>query len=65
MPHQERAERVRDIGVRTAMVSYSFVTALVLVSALALALVYGLGGIVVPFAGIKAIDLLVSALHLA
>ncbi|MBF5081076.1 ABC transporter ATP-binding protein [Quadrisphaera sp. INWT6] len=39
-----RAERVRDIGVRTAMVSYSFVTALVLVSALALALVYGLGG---------------------
>ena len=28
-------------------------------------LVYGLGGIVVPFAGIKAIDLLVSTLHLA
>ena len=28
-------------------------------------LVYGLGGIVVPFIGIKAIDLLVSALHLA
>ncbi|TNM68922.1 ABC transporter ATP-binding protein [Streptomyces sp. NP160] len=39
-----RAERVRDIGVRTAVVSFSFVTALVLVSALALALVYGLGG---------------------
>ncbi len=39
-----RARRVRDIGVRTAMVSYSFVTALVLVSSLALALVYGLGG---------------------
>ena len=28
-------------------------------------LIYGLGGIVVPFVGIKAIDLLVSALHLA
>ena len=28
-------------------------------------LVYGLGGIVVPFVGIKAIDLAVSALHLA
>ncbi|MGW3570664.1 ABC transporter ATP-binding protein [Streptomyces sp. NPDC000941] len=39
-----RARRVRDIGVRTAMVQTSFVTALTLVSALALALVYGLGG---------------------
>ncbi len=38
------AERVRDIGVRTAMVSRVFVTALSLVSALAQALVYGLGG---------------------
>jgi potassium-transporting ATPase ATP-binding subunit len=27
-------------------------------------LVYGLGGIIVPFAGIKAIDLLLVALHL-
>ena len=27
-------------------------------------LVYGLGGIIVPFIGIKAIDLLVVALHL-
>jgi ABC-type multidrug transport system fused ATPase/permease subunit len=40
----ERAGRVRDIGVRTAMVQMTFVTALTLVSALALALVYGLGG---------------------
>ena len=40
----ERADRVRDIGVRTAMVSRVFVTALSLVSALAQALVYGLGG---------------------
>ena len=28
-------------------------------------LIYGLGGIIAPFIGIKAIDLLVSALHLA
>ncbi|MGQ0573938.1 MAG: ABC transporter ATP-binding protein [Pseudonocardia sp.] len=40
----DRASRVRDIGVRTAMVSRVFVTALSLVSALAQALVYGLGG---------------------
>ncbi|MDF5752894.1 ABC transporter ATP-binding protein [Spongiactinospora sp. TRM90649] len=39
-----RARRVRDIGVRTAMVQTTFITALTLVSALALALVYGLGG---------------------
>ena len=39
-----RAGRVRDIGVRTAVVQWVFVTALTLVSALALALVYGLGG---------------------
>ena len=39
-----RAGRVRDIGVRTAMVQWVFITALTLVSALALALVYGLGG---------------------
>ncbi|QES46410.1 ABC transporter [Streptomyces venezuelae] len=39
-----RAHRVRDIGVRTAMAQSAFITALTLVSALALALVYGLGG---------------------
>ncbi|MFG2226644.1 ABC transporter ATP-binding protein [Streptomyces sp. NPDC048644] len=39
-----RAGRVRDIGVRSAMVQTYFVTALTLVSALALAVVYGLGG---------------------
>ncbi|WP_433523663.1 ABC transporter ATP-binding protein [Nocardia pseudovaccinii] len=38
------ARRVRDIGVRTAMLQTVFVTSLTLVSALALALVYGLGG---------------------
>ena len=40
----DRAARVRDIGVRTAMVQSVFMTALMLVSSLALALVYGLGG---------------------
>ncbi|MGW4635883.1 ABC transporter ATP-binding protein [Nocardia sp. NPDC004415] len=40
----QRATRVRDIGVRTAMLQTTFVTSLTLVSALALALVYGLGG---------------------
>ncbi|WP_028846107.1 ABC transporter ATP-binding protein [Thermocrispum agreste] len=40
----ERAGRVRDIGVRTAMLTRWFMTLLTLVSALALALVYGLGG---------------------
>ncbi|MGH2687282.1 MAG: ABC transporter ATP-binding protein, partial [Actinomycetota bacterium] len=39
-----RAERVAQIGVRTAMGQFVFLTALALVSALALALVYGLGG---------------------
>ncbi|MBA2530356.1 MAG: ABC transporter ATP-binding protein [Euzebyales bacterium] len=39
-----RARRVRDIGVRTAMLQWVFVSALTLVSALALAVVYALGG---------------------
>ncbi|NEA46580.1 ABC transporter ATP-binding protein [Streptomyces sp. SID10815] len=39
-----RAGRVRDIGVRTATAQSVFLTALTLVSSLALALVYGLGG---------------------
>ena len=39
-----RAARVRDIGVRSAMVQEVFYIALMLVSALALALVYGVGG---------------------
>ncbi len=40
----ERAGRVAEIGVRTAIRQSIFLTALSLVSALALALVYGLGG---------------------
>lgn len=39
-----RARRVRDIGVRSAMLQSIFVTALTTVSALALAIVYGMGG---------------------
>ncbi|MFD4642421.1 ABC transporter ATP-binding protein [Lentzea sp. NPDC058436] len=45
-----RARRVRDIGVRTAVAQWLFLVALTLVSSLALALVYGLGGYFV-FAG--------------
>jgi ATP-binding cassette subfamily B protein len=39
-----RAERVRDIGVQSAMYGRTFFTALTLVAALATAVVYGLGG---------------------
>lgn len=39
-----RASRVRDIGIKSAMLQSVFVTALTTVSALALAVVYGLGG---------------------
>lgn len=40
-----RAGRVRDIGVRSAMIQQTFVTSLTFISALALAIVYGLGGV--------------------
>ncbi|HEX2212174.1 MAG TPA: ABC transporter ATP-binding protein [Mycobacterium sp.] len=40
-----RASRVRDIGVKTAMLQSVFMNSLTLMSALALALVYGLGGV--------------------
>ncbi len=63
-----RVAAVRDIGVRTAMLQSIFVTALTLVSALALALVYGLGG-VLAFAGsldvgdVVALALLITRLY--
>ena len=41
---ERRAHRVRDIGVKSAMLQFVFITALTLVSALALSIVYGLGG---------------------
>ena len=59
-----RAERVRDIGVRTAMVSRVFVTALSLVSALAQALVYGLGGYLAVTGAIEAGTVVTLALLL-
>ncbi|MFC4460202.1 ABC transporter ATP-binding protein [Pseudonocardia nematodicida] len=40
----DRADRVRAIGVRSAMLQWVFVTALTLASSLAVALVYGVGG---------------------
>ncbi|MEU4691662.1 ABC transporter ATP-binding protein [Actinoplanes sp. NPDC023714] len=39
-----RARRVKEIGVKTAMAQWVFLTALVSVSGVAVALVYGLGG---------------------
>jgi ATP-binding cassette, subfamily B, bacterial len=59
-----RAGRVRDIGVRTAMLQFTFVTALTLVSALALALVYGLGGWFAITGQLAAGDVVVLALLL-
>ncbi len=59
-----RAARVRDIGVRTAMVQWIFVSALTLVSALALALVYGLGGYLALSGGMAAGDVVTLALLL-
>ena len=60
-----RASRVRDIGVRTAVYQWVFVTALILVSALALALVYGLGGYLALQGSLDAGDVVVLALLLA
>src|SRR3954452_4807839 len=59
-----RAARVRDIGVRTAMVQWVFVSALTLVSALALALVYGLGGYLAITGGLAAGDVVALTLLL-
>ncbi|QYN40755.1 ABC transporter ATP-binding protein/permease [Pseudonocardia sp. DSM 110487] len=59
-----RAARVRDIGVRTAMVQWVFVSALTLVSALALALVYGVGGWLALSGGASSGDIVALALLL-
>jgi ATP-binding cassette, subfamily B, bacterial len=59
-----RARRVRDIGVRTAMVQWVFIAALTLVSALALALVYGLGGFYAIRGSLDAGDVVALALLL-
>lgn len=59
-----RAKRVRDIGIRSSMLSYTFITALTLVSALALALVYGVGGWLAIGGQLAAGDVVVLALLL-
>ncbi|MCU6480824.1 ATP-binding cassette subfamily C protein [Arthrobacter silviterrae] len=59
-----RASRVRDIGVRTAIMQFVFFTALMLVSSLALALVYGLGGTLAIGGSLKPGDVVVLALLL-
>jgi len=59
-----RARRVAQIGVRTAMVQTTFVTALTLVSALAVALVYGLGGYYALNGGLDAGDVVALSLLL-
>jgi ATP-binding cassette subfamily B protein len=65
---RDRAARVRDIGVLSAMYGRTFFTALTLVAALATALVYGLGG-TLAFTGelspgdVVALALLLSRLY--
>ncbi len=49
----ERAKRVRDIGVISAMYGRVFFTSLTLVAALATAMVYGVGGALVVDGGFK------------
>jgi ATP-binding cassette subfamily C protein len=59
-----RAERVRNIGIKSAVLQWTFVTALTLVSALALALVYGLGGFYAIVGRLDPGDVVVLALLL-
>lgn len=59
-----RAERVAQIGVRTAMVQTTFVTALTLVSALAVAVVYGVGGLAAIRGSLNAGDVVALSLLL-
>ncbi|WP_277051272.1 ABC transporter ATP-binding protein [Ruania albidiflava] len=60
----ERAARVRDIGIRSAMLQQVFLIALTLVSALALAVVYGVGGVLALSGGLAAGDVVALALLL-
>ncbi|MCW2135255.1 ABC transporter ATP-binding protein [Arthrobacter sp. VKM Ac-2550] len=59
-----RAQRVRNIGIKSAVLQWTFVTALTLVSALALALVYGLGGFYAIIGQLDPGDVVVLALLL-
>ncbi|OLL74779.1 Lipid A export ATP-binding/permease protein MsbA [Pseudonocardia sp. Ae168_Ps1] len=60
----ERADRVRAIGVRSAMLQWIFVTALTLASSLAVALVYGVGGGLALSGALSAGDVVALALLL-
>ncbi|MFD2094271.1 ABC transporter ATP-binding protein [Blastococcus deserti] len=62
---RERAARVRDIGVLSAMYGRTFFTALTLVAALATALVYGLGGWLAFTGSLSAGDVVALALLLS
>ncbi|MGP5164231.1 ABC transporter ATP-binding protein [Arthrobacter rhombi] len=59
-----RTARVRDVGVKIAMRQFFFVTSLTLVAALALALVYGLGGAFALAGKLQAGDIVTLALLL-
>ncbi|WP_370290785.1 ABC transporter ATP-binding protein [Nocardioides sp.] len=59
-----RARRVAEIGVRTAMVQTTFVTALTVVSALAVAVVYGVGGSLALSGSLNAGDVVALSLLL-
>lgn len=59
-----RAGRVRDIGVKVTMRQYYFVATLTLVAALALALVYGLGGMYAVRGDLAAGDVVVLGMLL-
>ncbi len=60
----DRAERVRDIGVRQAMYSRTFFVAMLLVASLAQALTYGLGGWLAVTGGVTAGTVVTLALLL-
>ena len=60
--YDQRAARVRDIGVSIATQRSMFLVALTLMASLATALVYGVGGVITPFVGIWLIDLVVRFL---
>src|SRR3954451_10694516 len=60
----ERAERVRDIGIESAMYSRTFFVAMLLVASLAQALTYGLGGWVAVTGAISAGTVVTLALLL-
>ncbi|WP_138418447.1 ABC transporter ATP-binding protein [Sinomonas gamaensis] len=59
-----KAKRVRDIGVRSAVLAFAFITSLTLVSSLALAVVYGVGGALAVGGQMAAGDVVVLALLL-